>query len=227
MAWTPPAASPRPERVGWWASHLTASSAKVVSIQPLTKEARHANRYDVRRGHRRLSSTALGRARDRRDPQPQAERAVQRLHRPTPARAHRWRIAAARHYWGRTFMALATMGRALARLEVHKRDRQQGRLCRRGRDLAGPRSRSRCVARAGQDRPAASRPDGASSPLNWYERTARVNALRGLLYEFGVVMPRDGGLGLRWLTIALRSSSDCPSGCSACAAATRHVAPAR
>ena len=49
------------------------------------------------------------------------------------------------------------------------------------------------------------------------ERTARVNALRELLYEFGVVMPKGRRLGLRWLADNRASdrSSDCPSGCSA------------
>lgn len=104
------------------------------------------------------------------------------------------------HYWGRTFMALGHQVELLPAFEVHKRvignkddcadaaaiwltaqsatvRRVPVKTVQQQADLTVHRVRSQLVR----------------------ERTARVNALRGLLYEFGVVMPKGRRLGLRWL----------------------------
>ena len=62
------------------------------------------------------------------------------------------------------------------------------------------------------------------------ERTARVNALRGLgLYEFGVVKSKGTAAGsLRWLADnRAQIDGDCRADAALGAAATRHAAPAR
>ena len=61
------------------------------------------------------------------------------------------------HYRGVAFMALEPPGRALARLRgAQACDRQQGRLRRRGRDLADRAGRPRCGAC--RSRPSSSKP---------------------------------------------------------------------
>lgn len=104
------------------------------------------------------------------------------------------------HFWGRKFMALGHQVELLPAFEVRKRvfgnkddsadaaaiwlsaqDRKIRRVpvktVQQQTDLTAHRIRSQLVS----------------------ERTARVNALRGLLYEFGVVVPKGRELGLRWL----------------------------
>lgn len=105
------------------------------------------------------------------------------------------------HYWGRKFIAQGHQVELLPAFEVRKRvfgnkddaadataiwlsahDRKIRRVpvktVQQQADLTVHRIRTQLVS----------------------ERTARVNALRGLLYEFGVLMPKGRELGLRWLS---------------------------
>ena len=104
------------------------------------------------------------------------------------------------HHWGRTFLAQGHQVELIPAFEVKKRvfgnkddaadataiwlsaqDRRIRRVplktVEQQSDLTAHRMRTQLVS----------------------ERTARVNALRGLLYEFGVAMPKGRGIGLRWL----------------------------
>lgn len=104
------------------------------------------------------------------------------------------------HYWGRKFIAQGHQVELLPAFEVQKRvfgnkddaadaiaiwlsaqDRRIRRVpvktAEQQADLTAHRVRTQLVS----------------------ERTARVNALRGLLYEFGVVMPKGREIGQRWL----------------------------
>lgn len=104
------------------------------------------------------------------------------------------------HHWGRTFMALGHQVELLPAFEVRKRvsgnkddaadaaaiwltaqdpkiRRVPVKTVQQQTDLTAHRIRTQLVS----------------------ERTGRVNALRGLLYEFGVVIPKGRPLGLRWL----------------------------
>lgn len=104
------------------------------------------------------------------------------------------------HHWGRSFNALGHQVELLPAFEVRKRvignkddaadaaaiwltaqspeiRRVPVKTAQQQTDLTAHRIRSQLVS----------------------ERTGRVNALRGLLYEFGVVMPKGRPLGLRWL----------------------------
>lgn len=106
------------------------------------------------------------------------------------------------HYWGRKFIAQGHEVELLPAFEVRKRvfgnkddvadaaaiwlsaqDRRIRRVpvktIEQQTDLTAHRMRTQLVS----------------------ERTARVNALRGLLYEFGVAMPKGRELGLRWLAV--------------------------
>lgn len=104
------------------------------------------------------------------------------------------------HHWARTFIAQGHQVELLPAFEVQKRvfvnkddavdataiwlsaqDRRIRRVpvktAEQQADLTAHRVRTQLVS----------------------ERTARVNALRGLLYEFGVAMPKGREIGLRWL----------------------------
>ncbi len=104
------------------------------------------------------------------------------------------------HHWARKFIALGHQVELLPAFEVKKRvfgnkddaadataiwlsaqDRRIRRVpiktVEQQADLTAHRIRSQLVG----------------------ERTARINALRGLLYEFGVVIPKGRQTGLRWL----------------------------
>lgn len=104
------------------------------------------------------------------------------------------------HHWGRTFDALGHQVELLPAFEVHKR-------------VSGNKDDTADAAAiwvTAQDRyvrrvPVKSAQQQAELSVHrlrshWLSvRTATVNAVRGLLYEFGVVLPKGRVLALRWL----------------------------
>lgn len=104
------------------------------------------------------------------------------------------------HHWGRTFDALGHRVELLPAFEVHKR-------VSGNKDDAGDAA---AIWLTAQDRnirrvpvkTARQQAELAAHRLraHWTSvRTATINAVRGLLYEFGVTLPKGRTLGLRWL----------------------------
>jgi len=104
------------------------------------------------------------------------------------------------HHWGRTANALGHQAELLPAHQVHKR------VIGNKDDAADAAAIWRCAQDPGVRRvPVKSAQQQAELALHrvrshWMSiRTATINSLRGLLYEFGVVLPKGRQQGLRWI----------------------------